>query len=179
MRIPIRAAAVSLVAILGAGVLVAVSPVFTGAASAQTAVQADVTAKSTRPSPPCGAAFCGTANIAGYGAASWNWHLTGYTPVQSSCDTTYAATSDFTLASDGSTLVLNESGYICVPGKNGNGSFKEGSNAFGHPSYVYGTWTVDTVDSTGQFAGMSGSGTDALHGAGAHADGSFTGTLGS
>jgi hypothetical protein len=158
--------------------VVAASLAFTGAASAQTAFQADVTATGTLPAGPCanGAFYCGTANIAGYGAASWNFFLTGYTISQTSCDSTYTATTDFTLA-DGSTLAVNESGPICGPGKDAAGYFSEGPKAYGHPNYPYGTWTVDTADSTGQFAGLAGSGTDALHAAGAHASGSYTGAL--
>lgn len=160
---------------------VAVSVAFTGAASAQTTFQADVTATSRLPAGPCsnGAFYCGTAGIAGYGAASWNFFLTGVTISQTSCGSTYTATTDFTLDSDGSTLAVNESGYICGPGKDAAGYFSEGPKAFGHPNYPYGTWTVATADSTGQFAGLAGSGTDTLSAAGAHVSGSYTGTLGS
>src|SRR5262249_26333412 len=99
--------------------LAALSFAFTGTASAQTAFQADVKTTGTLPAGPCsnGAFYCGTANIAGYGAASWNWFLTSVTLSQTSCDTTYTATTDFTLSSDGSTLVVNESGPVCLPGK--------------------------------------------------------------
>jgi hypothetical protein len=147
---------------------------------AQTAFQADVTFTETLPAPPCtnGALFCGTAKIAGYGAASWNFFLTGLTVIQSSCGSTYTATTDFTLASDGSTLALNESGYICVPGKDGAGFFNEGPKADATPNYPFGTWTVDTANSTGQFVALGGSGSDALHKAGAHVSGTYTGTLG-
>jgi hypothetical protein len=161
-------------------VLAALSLAFTGTASAQTAFQASIKGTNTLPSGGCssGAFYCGTANIAGYGTASWDWHITSITIVQTSCGTIYTATVDFRLSSDGSTLVLNESGNACVPGNAGAGFFAEGAKAYGHPNYPNGTWTVDTADSTGQFAGLSGSGTDALHGAGAHVDGSYSGTLG-
>jgi hypothetical protein len=160
--------------------LVAVSVAFAGAASAQTTFQADGTSTQTKPAGPCsnGAFVCGTVNIAGYGAASWNFYVTSLTISQTSCGSTYTADTSFTLASDGSTLALHESGYICGPGNNANGYFKEAPQAYGHPSYPFGTWTVDTADSTGQFAGLGGSGTDALQAAGAHLAGSYTGTLG-
>ena len=178
--LPIRRLAGILAALAAAlAVTAAASLAFTEAASAQTAFQADVTATSLLPAGPCanGAFYCGTADIAGYGAASWNFFLTGYTISQTSCGSTYTATTDFTLA-DGSTLVVNEGGPICGPGKDAAGYFSEGPKAYGHPNYPDGTWTVDTADSTGQFAGLAGSGTDALHAAGAHASGSYTGALG-
>ncbi len=161
---------------------ISLSP-FTEAAAAQTAFQADVTATMPLPVTQKGACsndavYCGTADIAGYGAASWNLYLTGLTPSPTSCGSTYTATTDFTLTSDGSTLELNESGYVCGPGNDAAGFFSEGPNAYGSPNYPFGTWTVDTANSTGQFAGLGGSGADALHVAGAHVSGNYTGTLG-
>jgi hypothetical protein len=159
--------------------VVAVSLAVTGAASAQTAFQADVKGAGS-PVAGCsnGAFFCGTATIAGYGTASWSFYLTGLTPVQTSCGSTYTATTDFTLASDGSTLALDEGGYVCAPGKDGASFFGGGHSSVGNPNHTYGTWTVDTADSTGQFAGLGGSGTDALQDAGGQVSGNYTGTLG-
>jgi hypothetical protein len=149
------------------------------AASAQTAFQAAVKGTGSPVAGcPNGAAACGTADMAGYGTGSWSLTLTGINFVPSSCASTYTAITVFTLDTDGSALVLNESGYGCGPGKNANGFFKEGPNAHGGPNILYGTWTVDTADSTGQFAGLSGSGTDNLQSAGGHHFGSYTGTLG-
>lgn len=45
--------------------------------------------------------------------------------------------------------------------------------AYGHPNYASGIWNVDAA--TGQFSGLTGSGTDALLAAGAHTAGSYTG----
>lgn len=158
---------------------VAVSLLFAGRASAQTGFQADIEGTAPRPvGCPMGTFVCGTANIVGYGTASWSFHLGGVTLSQTSCGSTYTATVDFTLASDGSTLALDETGYVCAPGKDAASFFSEGANAYGNPNYPHGTWTVDTADSTGQFAGLGGSGTDALHSAGAYVSGNYTGTLG-
>lgn len=165
--------------LLLSALVVVMSLAFAGTASAQTAFQADVSATVPLPAPCSnGAGLCGTANIAGYGVASWNWSLTDLTLVQTHCGSTYTATADFTLASDGSVLVLTESGYVCGPGKDAAGDFNEGPKAFGHPNYPHGTWAVDTAESTGQFAGLRGSGTDDLQAAGAHVAGNYTGTLG-
>ncbi|HEY2656367.1 MAG TPA: hypothetical protein VGI55_11300, partial [Solirubrobacteraceae bacterium] len=150
-------------ALLVIGAVALLGFAFTGAASAQTtSFQANVTATMLRgggtvSSAGCsnGAYSCGTANIAGYGAASWNLYATSATAVVSSCDSTYTATTYFTLASDPtSTLVIDESGYDCVPGLDGNGYFAENPDAWGHPFINFGTWTIDTTDSTGQFAGL-------------------------
>lgn len=170
-------------AVLAAGALVLLSLALSGTASAQTSFQATVTSTNTLPAAKAGgcstgAFYCGTADIAGYGSATWNFYLTGVTVVPTACGSSYTATTLFTLASDGSTLAVDESGPICAPGLNGNGYFKDGPTAYGHPNYPSGTWVVDTADSTGQFAGSSGSGSDALLAAGAHVAGSYSGTLG-
>lgn len=167
---------------LVSALVVALSLAFTGPASAQTPFEATVKAIGTLPgtqgSCPNGAFACGTADIAGYGAASWNFYVTSVTIVPSSCDSTYTATTEFTLVSDpGSTLVLDESGSLCAPGNEGAGFFKEGSNAYGHPFTIVGSWTVDPT-STGQFFGLTGSGSDLLNSAGAIVAGSYSGTLG-
>jgi hypothetical protein len=157
-------------------------------ASAQTPqpFQATATYTGTLPSAkaggcPNGAYFCGTATIAGYGPASWNLYLTSNTNVDSPCGSTYTAVTEFTLAdAKQSTLVLDESGDLCGLGHDGaayRGYFAQGSNAFGHPYDVVGTWTVDTADSSGVFTGVGGSGTDTMHVAGAYVAGSYSGTL--
>lgn len=171
---------------IGAAVLCvvgALSLAFAGPASAQTPFQASVTSTRTLPAGPCsnGAFICGTANIAGYGAASWDLYVTGFTSIPSPCGSTYTATTDFTLASDpGSTLVLDEGGSLCGLGHDGaayRGYFAEGSKAFGHPFAFVGSWTVDPA-STGQFFGLAGSGTDLVNVEGAQAAGSYSGALG-
>src|SRR4029453_12184579 len=125
-----------------------------------------------------GAFACGTADIAGYGTASWNLFVTSATADLSSCGSTYTAMTEFTLASDpGSTLVLDESGNLCGPGKDAAGYFKEGSKEYGHPFTFVGSWTVDPT-STGQFFGLAGSGSDLVDTAGAIVAGSYSGTLG-
>ena len=178
LRVHRRAAALALPALLAALGLALTEP-----ASAQTSFQASVTFTGTRPAGPCsnGAYLCGTANIAGDGAATWNMYLPGYTLVPSPCGSTYTATTYFTLVSDpGSTLVLDEGGSLCGLGHDGaayRGYFNEGSKAFGHPFDIVGNWAVDPA-STGQFAGLTGSGTDLALVAGAHAAGTYSGTLG-
>ena len=163
--------------------LAVLSAAFAGTASAQTTVQASVTFTGTLPAGPCsnGAYICGAANIAGYGAATWNMYVTGNTNVYSPCGSTYTATTYFTLASDpASTLALDESGSLCGLGHDGaayRGYFAEGSKAFGHPFEIVGSWTVDPA-STGQFLGLTETGTDLVHVVGAHAAGSYSGTLG-
>ncbi|MBO0863803.1 MAG: hypothetical protein J2P16_01875 [Mycobacterium sp.] len=170
-------------AMMASALLVALSLAFPGGAAAQTAFQASVSATESLSAGPCsnGAYGCGTASIAGYGDASWNFYVTGATSVPTACGSSYVATTQFTLASDpASTLVLDEAGSLCGLGHDGaayRGYFAEGSQAYGHPFVILGSWTVDSA-STGQFAGLGGSGTDRVNVAGAHFGGSYTGAFG-
>jgi hypothetical protein len=168
--------AVTVVATVVAALYLAVAP----AASAQTAFAANVNA--TTPMPvgcSSGAFFCGTATIAGYGTGTWAFDLDTFSPTldPTSCGSTYTASVDFTLASDGSTLALNESGNVCAPGKDGISLLAPPPTSFGHPFQISGTWTVDPLNSSGRFAGLGGFGTDALQGAGSYTTGSYSGVL--
>jgi len=151
-------------------------------ASAQSTFQADVRSTQTRPAGPCtnGAYICGTADLPGYGAATWDMFITGYGPDYSACGSTYSATTYITLTSEqASTLVLDEAGNLCGLGHDGDAYrayFVQGSQSFGHPFAIVGSWTVDSA-STGQFAGLAGSGTDRINLAGASIGGSYTGDL--
>lgn len=176
----------------------ALSLAVTGTASAQTTFQADVSSNGPGQMACANGAFlCGTANIAGYGAASWDLFLLGNVIVYSPCGTTYEAQTDFTLANDpSSTLVLNEGGNLCGLGHDGaayRGYFANGPKAVGHPYAALGTWATATAAntdcstgglvggpacSTGQFYGLAGSGTDRIDLAGWQAAGSYSGTLG-
>lgn len=164
---------------------VALSLAFAAPASAQTAFQADGTSTAQRGSTPTpcanGAYICGMADLAGYGAATWNLFVTSVGADYSACGSTYTATTDMTLSSDpGSTLVLDEVGNLCGLGHDGaayKAYFVQGPQAWGHPFAFVGTWSVDPT-STGQFAGIAGSGTDSINVAGANVHGSYTGMLG-
>jgi hypothetical protein len=167
-------------------IVVAVALAFTAAASAQTTFQADVDANTPPPKVCSNSGFCGSASIAGYGSATFTSNITNVIqvanapcsppsgspalPQGSMNDFTYTMTDTFHF-SDGN-LVIDESGLACVPGHN-----ESGAHAGGDPRFVSGTWTVDST-STGQFAGLTGSGTDLAHLAGGSVSGIYSGTLG-
>jgi hypothetical protein len=72
---------------------------------------------------------------------------------------------------DGSTLVLDDNGTICGPGKS---LFSHRSDkSYGNPFYLTGSSTVEST--TGQFGSIAvgTTGTDTLHLAGAKASGTY------
>lgn len=167
--------------------VVGLSLAFTGAASAQTvpfqASVNDITPIGGPPSArswPCPTIYyCGSASIAGYGAAFWSFDVPpGYPqpkPEGSDCFS-YTGTSTFTLLSDpASTLVLSEQNFVfCHPGNSGNPPGWQ--YAVGHPGRGNGNWTVQT--GTGQFSGLTGgSGTDTLRTNGALLEIAWSGTV--
>ena len=143
-----------------------------GTASAQTTTfNAEVKNKIQRPEGcPDGAYLCGDAAIAGFGPAQFRWFLNSFEPVSQSCGD-YTATVTFTLA-DSSTLTLDEAGRDCSPG---NSFSSYPLHSYGQPQEASGTWVVQ--DATGQFAGMTGSGTNTLRIRGADFRATYTGTL--
>jgi hypothetical protein len=140
------------------------------AAAAQNDFNAEVRGHTLRSVSCEGANLCSDAVIAGFGSAGYRFTTTGFAFISEACGS-YAATTTFTLE-DGSTLTLNEAGTICGRGP----SFVKGSlESFGNPRVISGTWVVQAA--TGQFVGMTGSGTNTLQFAGASRRGTYSGTL--
>lgn len=84
-----------------------------------------------------------------------------------------------TLTFGDNTLVLDEifdESLSSSPGNSGNAPGR--GRSFGNPNIIGSDWTVDTLDSTGVFSGLSGgTGTDILHFAGVAGQGMINGTL--
>lgn len=132
---------------------------------------AEVNSKVKKPvGCPEGAFLCGEAAIDGFGTAKFLYYLTGGVPTSNDC-VDYTAVAIFTLA-DGSRLVLDESGAACGPG---NAFFNTPPHSWGHPTEVEGSWTV--AEGTGQFDGVTGSGTNTATSTGAQLSAVYTGAL--
>ena len=135
--------------------VVVLSLAFTGAASAQTAFQANVNGITPK-SMPCATTFCGTASITGYGPATWTLNAISTTPVSGPCPYgppalvsafTYQATTTFELSDSAqSTLVLNESGLVCAPG-NSQSAPPNPSACRSTPTTAAGRWRTPAASS--------------------------------
>src|SRR5215207_6005417 len=73
----------------------------------------------------------------------------------------YTSTATFSLENT-STLTLEESGIVCGPGKS---FFATPGSSYGNPANGAGNWSV--IGASGQFAGLSGDGTNTFDVAGA------------
>ena len=142
---------------------------------------AQVEGTTPRPEPcPDGAFICGTATIAGIGSGEYRFFLTSLNPVPDACvdpsgshtGGAYTATITFSLG-DGSQLTLSEVGVVCGPGL--SLTAPGGARSFGNPVDGSGKWEVK--DATGQFAGLTGEGTDDFHSAGAQFRAAYIATL--
>jgi hypothetical protein len=162
-------------------IVVAVGLAFTAAASAQTTFQARVIGINPKPDPPCAPTmsspnltgiFCGSANIAGYGPATWT--LNGAVTSSTTPCFSYTGTTTLQLLSGDGTLVLDETGTACSPGNSASAPRKDW---FGVGFFVNASWRVDPVASTGIFAGVTGGGTDTGHSVGTSTIVTYTGTL--
>ena len=138
-----------------------------------TAFNAGVIGHITRPSGGCasGASLCGSTVIEGFGPANYDIVFFSFVPTTDACGN-YGASTTFTLG-DGSSLSLGEVGVACGPGI----SFLHGPlfTAYGNPRTWSGSWEIQSA--TGQFAGLTGGGTDAGHTAGAAVRATYRGTL--
>jgi len=122
---------------------------------------------------PCEHFLCGTGTVAGYGAAMSTFDITDFAPIGDTNCADLSAVRTITLASDGSTLELDEVGTVCFPG---NSSFAPGAQkSFGNPGKIETTFAVS--GGSGVFDGATGSGTDSDMPAGDSGHASLSGTL--
>jgi hypothetical protein len=122
---------------------------------------------------PCEHFLCGTGTVAGYGAATSTFDITGFAPIGDTNCADLSAVRTITLVSDGSTLELDEVGTVCFPGES---SFAPGAQkSFGNPGMIETTFTVS--GGNGVFDGATGSGTDTDMPAGDAGHASLSGTL--
>ena len=156
---------------VGVLVILATGFSFQHAFAETSAFYAEVSGKVKKPtSCPEGAFICGQTTIEGFGPAEFLYYLTGGVPTSNAC-VDYTAIAIFVLA-DESRLVLDETGAACGPG---NSFFTTPPHSWGNPTEVEGSWTV--ADATGQFSGLTGSGTNNALVAGAQLSAVYQGTL--
>lgn len=127
------------------------------------------------PFPCSGPGICGAGTLQGLGAVQITIDDEEITPIpNTSCfDDQRSETIDVL---DGSgTIALDSSGTVCAPGSSLDAPTSDTS--FGHPFFFSLTSTVDGADSTGAYAGASGSGSEQFQFAGATGVWMLTGTI--
>ena len=131
-------------------------------------------AKGQKQAAPCANGFqlCGPVSVSPVGTADFGWTPVGLTGEDGNC--LFADEIAVFAFSPDDVLVLDISAHPCFPG--GSSTAPGSLKSFGNPVNDTGTWTVSD-ESTGIFAGATGSGTDTLHWAGAKAFFTFTGTV--
>jgi hypothetical protein len=142
------------VAIAGITLLVLAGPMFAPAAGAKTTVAFQFTVKYTSGAPaskPCEHVQCGEGTVVGFGDATSLVELTSVTEIPGTSCFLTTVDETITLTSDGSTLLLEETGTACFPGNSLH------SVPFPFPFEAGGTFTVR--HGTGVFQGAKGSGT--------------------
>lgn len=118
-----------------------------------------------RPTFPCsGPGICGAGTLQGLGVVQITIDDEEFTPIPGT-DCFSDQRSETISVLDGSgTIALDSSGTVCPPGASQSGP---NFNSFGNPFFFELTSTVDGVDSTGVYAGATGSGTENFQFAGA------------
>ena len=127
-------------------------------------------------SGPCDIAFCGSGQVMGYGDAELTIIVTSADPIAlSGCDFALAVTGTATIQlTDGSRLVLDETGTYCLPGGSSSspGNF---FHSYGNPWEIDATYTI--TGGTGAFAGATGGGANAIREGGDAQVAVYAGTL--
>lgn len=162
------------VAFAGITVLVsALAPLLAPAAGAKTTVAFQAEFKFTvgiAASKPCAHFLCGEGTVVGFGDATSTVDLTSFIPPTEGTNCGLFITDEtITLASDGSTLQLAESGTVCFPGSSFEVAVTNG------PYHSDGTFTVR--HGTGAFQGAKGSGTVDARAGGDEQHETLSGTL--
>jgi hypothetical protein len=124
-------------------------------------------------SKPCEHFLCGTGTVQGFGAATSEYDITGFEPIEGTSCADLTAVRVITLVGDGSTLMLDEEGVVCFPGA--SNSTPGSLVSFGNPGRFEGTF--DVGGGTGVFAGASGSGTSLFRAAGDSGHATLDGTI--
>ena len=119
---------------------------------------------------PSGITSCGSVAISGFGSGQFSFTITSFAPAPPACGS-YEADVVFSLP-DGSTLTLAEEGTVCGPGKSFFPQPAPGGS-YGNPVNGEGSWTI--VGATGQFTGLTGTGTSRFDQAGASIHGRYIG----
>ncbi len=156
--------------------IVAVSVVVASAASALAAESLHAEFKETfgrASSKPCEHFLCGTGTVQGFGAATSEYDIIGFEPIEGTSCADLTAVRVITLVGDGSTLTLDDTGVVCFPGASNTTSGSLVS--FGNPGRFEGTFEVS--GGTGVFEGASGSGTSLFRAAGDSGHASLDGTI--
>lgn len=128
-----------------------------------------------RPTFPCsGPGVCGAGTLQGLGAVQITIDDEEATPIPGT-DCFSDQRSETIDVMDGSgTIALDSSGTICVPGASQSGPH---SNSYGNPLFFELTSIVDGANSTGVYAGATGSGTEEFQFAGSTGVWRLSGTI--
>ena len=171
-RRPLLALACSVIGCVGESTHSGVTgPSFSTSSISEISFAASVRGPMTKPAGcPPGVFACGDAVVSGYGNGTYGYSLISFQPTGPSCGS-YTATVSFRLE-DTSTLTLGESGTICGPGKS---FFATPGSSYGNPASGAGHWSVTSA--SGQFAGLTGEGTNRFNIAGAALSAVYTGAL--
>jgi hypothetical protein len=120
-------------------------------------------------------AFCGVGSVAGYGAATITILDESFAEIPGSDCLAVTRTEEIDLTNGTGSLILDSSGTFCRPG--GSGDSHAGPSSYGAPGKFTLSYTIDSADSTGIFAGVTGSGIETMTVAGGIGVWRLTGTL--
>jgi hypothetical protein len=125
---------------------------------------------------PCPAdAFCGVGALAGYGTATITILDESVDEIAGSSCFAVTRVEQIDLLGESGSLVLDSTGTFCRPG--GSDASHASPNSYGSPGRFDLTFTVNSDESSGAFAGATGAGTETMYVDGGIGVWHLTGTL--
>jgi hypothetical protein len=154
----------------------AVAPTGAGASTRLEGTFSVLFPKGHQPPGGCGVdEFCGTGTLAGFGAATITILDETSEPIEGTACYAVTRVERIDLTSGEGSLVIESSGTFCPPGESGESD--AGPSSYGHPGVFDLRFVVNGAESTGVFAGASGSGSERFTSAGGVGTWALLGTI--
>jgi hypothetical protein len=118
---------------------------------------------SNAPCPPD--EFCGVGRLVGYGKATITILDETFAEIPDSPCLEVTRVEAIDLIGSSDELILDEEGTLCPPGRSGGSH--AGPNSYGHPGFFRLDYEINGGESSGLFAGASGTGHERFKSAGA------------
>ena len=110
--------------------------------------------------------FCGLGTLKGFGPAEIDVFDDNFAPIDGTNCLSFDKEDVVTLIGTNSTLVLVGTGTLCYPGNSGNVPTNFSNRDYGHPSFWTSNLKAVGAESSGIFAGVTGTVTETFKSAG-------------
>jgi hypothetical protein len=131
--------------------------------------------KASESFPCAGPGICGEGTLHGLGRVQITIDEDEFEPIEGTHCFATRKVQTVTVLDGSGTIILDSEGTVCLPGDSAEARTSEKS--FGHPAFFHFAFTVNGAESTGIYAGATGSGSESFQFAGATGVWLLSGTI--